>query len=526
MAGRNDVPESVSQPIPGFEEARTAWLSANADWLRRRAARGGEIAADRGEWRRKRIFELNEAANAQLMKDINPLRVAADYTTGDLALNGLGIVGKAAVSAKMRPGHIVFPTRGGKATFDVSRVPVPRVGGSSYGSGGVSLNQAMTDALHASRLLVENTVDWRTGVRTGGSLYFGMTGEESSLVNPGKIVRYADGGMNATALGRIRSYAPPIPPAEGRYVGMFPPVGRPAGPGPSRVVSAYDAHAQTIRNLYKSQEAAKALRNAMRTGDRSSPFVKLYDEAREGMAKTRLMLDSYQAKTVAKQNRDALAKALSGVKSEVEMAKSLRATPAKPPKAGAGELFPKVVLPWLKDKATHPFSTASSLALSPFRHPVKVGLPLGILGYAGAKARLAARDSDLAAGTASVTASKEELENGYSAYTSDEAVRLAMSDENALRASLLGIRKQALAELSAHKDRIFPVKTRLQGFIDSVKDSQAFSDLVLKAETEYAARALRPDDYRKEFRETYRNPESQALGEDFWREIREIGGEP
>lgn len=494
MAGRNDVPESVSQPIPGFEEARTAWLSANADWLRRRAAREGEIAADRSEWRRKRIFELNEAANAQLMKDINPLRVAADYTTGDLALRGLGIVGKAVVSTKMRPGHIVFPTRGGKATFvpvsrsvpghymlnrmhagafDVSRAPVPEVGGSSYGSGGVSLNHTLSDAL-----------------------------------------------------GRIRSYAPPVPPAEGRYVGMFPPVGRPAGPGPSRVVSAYDAHAQTIRNLYKSREAAKALRNAMRTGDRSSPFVKLYDEAREGMAKARSMLDSYQAKAVAKQNRDALAKALSGVKSEAEMAKSLRATPAKPPKAGAGELFPKVVLPWLKDKATHPFSTALSLTLSPFRHPVKVGLPLGILGYAGAKVRLAARDSGLADGTAIVAADKEEFENGYSAYTSDEAMRLAMSDENALQASLLGIRKQALAELSAYKDRLFPVKTRLQGFIDSVKDSQAFSNLVSKAETEYAARALRPDDYRKEFRETYRNPESQALGEDFWREIREIGGEP
>lgn len=429
-----------------------------------------------------------------------------------VAFRALPYVWRAATSTKMRPG--------------VVRVPLGSARGASVPTqyrGGVSLNRDLSDALQPTRLFIENTVD-RTVAPTGHTLYFGMTGEETALLNPGKIIRYPKSPLYA-ARDRLLSAKMPTMPPEGRLIGRFPGMNTPAGEGPSRVVRAYETHAQTMRNLYKSPEARKALADALKTGDRTNPLVQLYDEAKEGMVRARTSLSEYQAKLAAKRNRDTLASALSGFKTDAELAKSLRAAPKKAPgvKVKAGELFPKVVLPWIKDRATHPFSTVWSTVSYPIKHPFKVSIPLVVAGVAASTVNRSMRDAKQDGQTEKIEEAKGELERAYMKFTADEALKFAMSDANALRAGLLGMREQALVERKTLKDRGVPTRARLEEYVNSVKDSPAFAELVSRAETEYAGRALNPDDYQREFRETFRDPASQALGEDYW---REFGGAP
>lgn len=430
------------------------------------------------------------------------------------AFRALPYAWRGITSMNMRPGFV--------------RIPFGSARGASVPAqyrGGVTLEQSLSDALHPTRLFIENTVD-RTVAPTGRTLYFGMTGEETALLNPEKIIRYPKSPLYA-ARDRLLSAKMPTMPPEGHLIGRFPGMNTPAGEGPSRVVRAYETHAQTMRNLYKSPEARKALADAWKTGDRTNPLVQLYDEAKEGMARARVSLREYQAKLATKRNRDTLASALSGFKTDAELAKSLRAAPKKSPgvkvKAKAGELFPKVILPWMKDRATHPFSTAWSTVSYPVKHPFKVGLPLGIAGYMAKSGYQSMMDAEQDGQTEKVEEAKGKLEKAYMKFTADEALKFAMSDANALRAGLLGMREQALAERKTLKDRDVPTRARLEEYVNSVKDSPAFAELVSRAETEYAGRALSPDDYQREFRETFRDPASQALGEDYW---QEFGGAP
>lgn len=430
------------------------------------------------------------------------------------AFRALPYVWRAATSTKMRPGLV--------------RIPLGSARGASAPAqyrGGVTLEQTLSDTLRPSRLFIEDTVD-RTVAPTGHTLYFGMTGEETALLNPRKIIRYPKSPLYA-ARDRLLSAKMPTMPPEGRLIGRFPGMNTPAGEGPSRVVRAYETHAQTMRNLYKSPEARKALADALKTGDRTNPLVQLYDEAKEGMVRARTSLSEYQAKLATKRNRDTLASALSGFKTDAELAKSLRAAPKKAPgvkvKVKAGELWPKVILPWMKDRATHPFSTVWSTVSYPIKHPFKVGIPLGIAGVVASTVNRSMRDTAQDAVTTDVRKGLSKLENTYTRFTADGALKSAMSDANALRAGLLGMRDQARAELAQYKDRSAPVRARLEEYVNSVKDSPAFAELVSRAETEYAGRALSPDDYQREFRETFRDPASQALGEDYW---QEFGGAP
>lgn len=350
--------------------------------------------------------------------------------------------------------------------------------------GGVSLNKVLSDALQPTRL------------------------------------RIADEVRN-----RILSMEMPVLPPGGVLIGQFPGMNTPAGAGPSRVVRAYETHAQTMRNLYKSPEAHRALADALKTGDRSNPLVQLYDEAKEGMATARASLDAYQAKMTSKRGRDTLASALSGFKTDAELAESLRAVPKKGPgvKAKAGELWPNVILPWVKDRATHPFSTVWSTVSYPFKHPFKVGIPLGVAGVVASTVNRSTRDTAQDTVTTEARKDLSKFENTYTRFTAGGALKSAMSDANALRAGLLGMREQALAELAQYGDRSVPVRARLEEYINSVKDTPAFAELMSRAETEYAGRALSPDDYQREFRERFRDPASQALGEDYW---QDIGGAP
>ena len=425
----------------------------------------------------------------------------------------MSVVGEMAGQAPMTATITRIPLGAARGAF----VPLPD-------RGGVSLNKVLSDALEPTRLRITDTVD-RTVARVGDPLYFGMTAEETSLLNPGKIVRRPAPTWNSEVRNRILSMEMPTMPPEGVLVGRFPGMNTPAGEGPSRVVRAYETHAQTMRNLYKSPEARKALADALKTGDRTTPLVQLYDEAKEGMARARVSLSEYQAKLAAKRNRDTLASALSGVKTDAELAKSLRAVPKKAPgvKVKAGELWPNVILPWMKDRATHPFSTVWSAVSYPFRRPLKVGLPLGAAGYMAKSGYQSMRDAKQDGQTEKVEEAKGELEKAYMKFTADEALKFAMSDANALRAGLLGMRDQALVERRTLKDRDVPTRARLEEYVNSVKDSPAFAELVSRAENEYAGRALSPDDYQREFREVFRDPASQALGEDYW---RELGGAP
>ena len=177
----------------------------------------------------------------------------------------------------------------------------------------------------------------------------------------------------------------------------------------------------------------------------------------------------------------------------------------------------------MKDRATHPFSTVWSTVSYPIKHPFKVSIPLVVAGVAASTVNRSMRDAKQDGQTEKVEEAKGELEKAYMKFTADEALKFAMSDANALRAGLLGMREQALVERKTLKDRDVPTRARLEEYVNSVKDSPAFAELVSRAEAEYAGRALSPDDYQREFREVFRDPASQALGEDYW---RELGGAP
>ena len=187
------------------------------------------------------------------------------------------------------------------------------------------------------------------------------------------------------------------------------------------MVKAYETYAQTMRNLYKSPEARKALADALKTGDRTNPLVQLYDEAKEGMVRARTSLSEYQAKLVTKRNRDTLASALSGFKTDADLARSLQAAPKKGPgvNAKAGELWPKVILPWMKDRATHPFSTVWSTVSYPFKHPFKVGIPLGVAGVVASTVNRSTRDTAQDAVTTDVRKAREYIYEIYGRWSSE-----------------------------------------------------------------------------------------------------------
>lgn len=99
----NRVPDSTSIEIPGFSEAQAEW---NEGW-RRRNAKDRAIAADRAMWMRAKLND--RSAQARLMADLNPLKVAGEVYAGEMLSVGLGAVGRAALSTRMRPGVVRIP---------------------------------------------------------------------------------------------------------------------------------------------------------------------------------------------------------------------------------------------------------------------------------------------------------------------------------------------------------------------------------------------------------------------------------
>ena len=99
----NRVPDSMSIEVPGFSERQAAW---NEEW-RRRDARNRAIASERAAWMRSRLND--QSAQARLMADLNPLKVAGEVYAGEMLAAGLGTVGRAATSTHMRPGVVRVP---------------------------------------------------------------------------------------------------------------------------------------------------------------------------------------------------------------------------------------------------------------------------------------------------------------------------------------------------------------------------------------------------------------------------------
>lgn len=404
MASVNSVPESVSYPIPGFAEAQSAW---NDRW-RKWDARNREIAADRAAWWRGRNAELGMGAQSRLMDGINPLKVAADYTTGELATRGLFAGAKATfLNTRMRPGYVRAPE--------------------SFG-------------------------------------------------------------------------------------GAF----TPAGPGKTATVRAYETAAETLRNIYKNPDARRILRTALETGDRSNPLVKLYDNSRTTLSKLRGKLDSQAARMDSEKFKSELREALAGVKTDAEvgrdLAKSLRVTPQKGPGvlSRAGSLWTNFLVPYAK---AHPYKTGAwTVAAS----GPAVLAPAVVMS----KSRRDGKQDDT---TEEVKNEKQRFDEAYSRFTGDAALANEMSDTKALQAALRAARDTAVAEIAWDRGRVSEVRRRMGEFLGSVTNSPTFTALLAENETRYAARALSPDNYQREFRETYRDPASQAVEDDFW---GEIGGAP
>lgn len=576
MADRNTVPASVSVPIPGFAEAQARWKEI---WRRREAVRRA-ADAERGAWLRSQlrapVVPNGIVAAARIPADTfvggyNIGRRLYD-TVSDRGAGGFagsvmsnpdpfenpdaGLALAAAVSLSpvvpfvkrgvltsadrvmtrtaMRPGYVRVPV-GGRAYVSHEPIPASRVAlPADAPQGGITLNQVLSDALRPHRLAIEDTID-RTVARTGYPTYFGMTGEVLSPdILPGRIVRHPVPAWNSAVKDRILAKDMPSMPPEGTGLWMSPNTSVAAGPGPSRVVKAYESNAAALRELYSSPEAREAIDYFLKTGDSTNPLAKLYLRSVSGIKSARGKLDAFQSKLASRKNRDVLAEALSGFKTDAEIAKaiesnakaagesSVRSVPSGTVKPG--EYIPKVAIPWLKDKVTHPWSTAVGLVSYPFRHPWKSFTVGGGALAVGDYVYQHLGDSEAAATTKTASDSVRAAEYEYSKYTGDEALRRSMSDANALKAALTGMRELALAELEATPDRAEPVKARLRGFIDSVRESPAFSELRSVNETAYAARAIRPDEYQREFRERYPKPEDQVLGDGYWDGIDGNGG--
>lgn len=398
MAGRNDVPSSVSFPIPGFAEAQTKYVKARAAYEDRER----RIAADRAAWFRSSMRDTDIRARAKLMSDLNPLTVAAETYFGEMTASLAGRVLKPVFSGKMRPGYVRMP-----GSFGGAYDPAPYTGG---------------------------------GTAT---------------------------------------------------------------------LAKFDEAARIIKDIYKNPEARKIVRLAHETGNRSNPVVKLLDSAKNDLARARTALSKELERDYRTSLRNVSREFL---KKDVSAGRDL----AKSIKSGA-----------VASDSTTPtlWTMVRGVPGVVWRNKGKVGfgasaLLAGTVGY-----RTVSRDKAQDVVTGQVNDKRDEFARAYSEFTGDNALKLAMSDKNALRAGLIGMRNLALAEVQDFdRGRVELVRTRLRDYIDSVKDSDAFKELEEESETAYATRAIRVDDYQSEFRDQFRDPASRALGEHYW--PKELGDVP
>ena len=155
MAGErtNRVPDSMSIEAPGFRERQAAW---NEVW-RRREARDQAIAADRRAYLRSQL--LDQSAQARLMSDLNPLKVAADVYTGEMLASGIGAVGRAALSTRMRPGAVRVPNPGYNETMQARALEAYRKAAEREVSRD-SLHRVFNVAKNAERNIKYDTTIW------------------------------------------------------------------------------------------------------------------------------------------------------------------------------------------------------------------------------------------------------------------------------------------------------------------------------------------------------------------------------
>lgn len=410
------------------------------------------------------------------------------------------------------------------SAFPLARNPL--VTGEYVNPGGaISMNQTMTDALHPARMTLESTVDRVMSARYGGrgTKYFGATGELASRSTPQYPALHKL--SEATDALRAESFlAEPTKTPTSWVTGKdLMGANKPAGIGRPATVAAYDAYAQTMRNLFKDPRSREEIGVALRSGGSNSPIFKLYEETRAGLQKTRKELTAFQEKAAAKTFHESLVNVSKNFEADVraskKLANELRVKPVKSTSSvKPGELFPKVVLPWLKEKATHPIRTVASAISFPKNHPVKAlvaGALTGSAVYGAAELRSYLKDTELSAATDETKKELNEIHDKYLKFTSDDTVKSQMSDANALKKSLIGLRTVALSEIGRFPDRAPAVRQRIEQYLERVKDSPAMAKLVTDAELGYRAFS-QTEDYEKEFRERYRDIPSQATGLDYF----------
>ena len=522
MANRNSVPDRVSTPIPGFEETRRAWGEQYA----REEARRRVIEADRWAYRRSQLND--QSAQARLLSDLNPLKVAGEMYAGEMAAGGLKAIGRTVFSGKMRPGYI--------------RIPLPEeFSGEVSGRGGVTLNQTISDALRPSRVLIEQTVDRTPGARFGNTLYSPMGGGETSLLNPGKIVRHGPSPWNSEVEARIRDLAPKIPqPAQatqyrigyrGRTITDKVIREFSSTPAPPTVVesewtapqfvldelmSKYKASQEMIKKIYSDKDAVNALNSAFRTGNMDDPVMKLYRAAKEAYSTSRSQLDKY-ASAYAKGSEAA---ARSPTRPRAQMPPQSMSPDGKLHHVGSDDIARRI-----SGKETFSEKLASvkpgtlwSDHIWPYvkSHPVKsfVYASIPTLTVASGVKMMAARKSQDVT-TSKVKEELDPIKDSYLSLTNDAEVASAMSDASLLRRDLFRLRNTAVAELERAPDRIPSVQRTISDYLARVGQSRAMQELISRKEEEYRGFA-QGDDFRAEFRSRYPDPLSRALGMDFY----------
>lgn len=491
MAGErtNRVPDSMSIEVPGFREAQARW---NEGW-RQRSARDRAIAADRAAWMRERLSTPAPVPNGI----VTAARIPADAFVGGYFA-----------------GRQVYDTvseRGARGFVDsVMGNPDVTENPDAAAALGLALTVAPAVPMAKRGLIsaVDRTISGST-MRPGFISVPGRTRVVRPSRGPSSVINSGFGDMLDDEF--VQSVQVVRTPAAHTGTWLKPRMGL------RTAEEVFQRAKKVILDTYANQKARDIVNKAFTTGDRSSPVVKMYDAARrdlfEAWTALELSARSRGASFMKKVNSSAMrvARATARGASEKELARSLKA-----PSLWAEKVAPVLSFKGIAD-------AVSQLPGAMWRHKAMTVAALGIPTAAVAWYLSREEDKVVDTGTEDVAAKKKKFDEAYLKFTGDGARRSAMSDMNAMRAALIGAREVAAAELRSMPDRIPAVRERLGEFLGSVTNSTAFADLVADTEARYAARALRPDDYQREFRETYKNPESQAIGDDFW---REIGGAP
>lgn len=118
-----------------------------------------------------------------------------------------------------------------------------------------------------------------------------------------------------------------------------------------------------------------------------------------------------------------------------------------------------------------------------------------------------------------VKAVQSAVDQKWDAAT-NAALRASLTDASAMKHYVSGIRDAMESEVRFDARRGEQAVKAASDAIDAVKGSKAWNEAAQASMSEYVVNAKDPDNYEAEYRDKFKDPASQMLGEDFFRVFR------